>query len=1060
MIEHVIAWSAKNGFLVVLALVLSMSWGGWALVHTPLDAIPDLSDVQVIVYTEWEGRSPDLVEDQITYPIITSMLGAPRIKSVRGQSFLGLSFVYIIFEDGTDIYWARSRVVEYMQGITGKLPEGVSPRLGPDATGVGWVFQYALVDESGQHDLAELRSFQDWYLRYWLQSVPGVAEVASIGGFVKQYQVQVDPNKLLGYHISLKQLIEAIRQSNNDVGGRVLEVNEREYMVRGRGYIHSLEDIRQIAVTTDPQGTPITVRDLALVTLGPDMRRGVAELDGRGETVGGIIVMRYGEHALAVIDRVKAKLTEITPSLPKGMHIIPVYDRSQLINAAIATLKEKLIEVSIVVSLVSLVFLFHLRSALVAVLTLPVAILLSFLAMYYFGITSNIMSLAGIAIAIGAMVDAVIVMIENAHKRLEQWERAGRPGSRMAVIIQAAQEVGKPLFFSLLIISISFLPVFTLEAQEGRLFKPLAFTKTAAMFFAAMVSITFAPLLMVWLLKGKIRPEASNPINRLLIGLYRPLVSGALRVRWLVLVLAVVAIAAAMPLYGKLGSEFMPPLNEGTILYMPTALPGISVTEATKLLQRQDQLLKQFPEVDHVFGKIGRARTPTDPAHFSMAETVVTLKPEEQWRPGMTWDSLIAEMDKRVKFPGMPNIWWMPIQTRTEMLATGIRSNLGIKILGPDLSEIERLCVKIESLLQGLQGTRSAYAERVTGGYYLDFRVNREAVARYGLRVEDVEEVIESAIGGKNISQTVEGRERYPINVRYLRALRDDPESLRRVLVETPRGAKIPMAQLAQITLVTGPPSIRDEQGSLAGIVFVDLAGRDLAGYVAEAQRVIRGQVPLKPGYRLEWGGQFQYLERAKARLQIVVPLTVFLIFVLLYLNFRSVSRSLIVLLSVPFGVVGAIVFLSILQYHLSVAVWVGIIALAGVAAETGVIMIIFLDEAYDRWEREGRLRSLADLREAIIEGAVQRVRPKVMTAAAILIGLLPIMWSHGAGADVMKRIAAPMIGGMVTSTLLTLLVIPAMYALWRERQLPSQPVPRPSLQTEPFTQKDVTLPA
>ncbi len=1060
MIEHVIAWSAKNGFLVVLALVLSMGWGGWALVHTPLDAIPDLSDVQVIVYTEWEGRSPDLVEDQITYPIITSMLGAPRIKSVRGQSFLGLSFVYIIFEDGTDIYWARSRVVEYMQGITGKLPEGVSPRLGPDATGVGWVFQYALVDESGQHDLAELRSFQDWYLRYWLQSVPGVAEVASIGGFVKQYQVQVDPNKLLGYHISLKQLIEAIRQSNNDVGGRVLEVNEREYMVRGRGYIHSLEDIRQIAVTTDPQGTPITVRDLALVTLGPDMRRGVAELDGRGETVGGIIVMRYGEHALAVIDRVKAKLTEITPSLPKGMHIIPVYDRSQLINAAIATLKEKLIEVSIVVSLVSLVFLFHLRSALVAVLTLPVAILLSFLAMYYFGITSNIMSLAGIAISIGAMVDAVIVMIENAHKRLEQWERAGRPGSRMAVIIQAAQEVGKPLFFSLLIISISFLPVFTLEAQEGRLFKPLAFTKTAAMFFAAMVSITFAPLLMVWLLKGKIRPEASNPINRLLIGLYRPLVSGALRVRWLVLVLAVVAIAAAMPLYGKLGSEFMPPLNEGTILYMPTALPGISVTEATKLLQRQDQLLKQFPEVDHVFGKIGRARTPTDPAHFSMAETVVTLKPEEQWRPGMTWDSLIAEMDKRVKFPGMPNIWWMPIQTRTEMLATGIRSNLGIKILGPDLSEIERLGVKIESLLQGLQGTRSAYAERVTGGYYLDFRVNREAVARYGLRVEDVEEVIESAIGGKNISQTVEGRERYPINVRYLRALRDDPESLRRVLVETPRGAKIPMDQLAQITLVTGPPSIRDEQGSLAGIVFVDLAGRDLAGYVAEAQRVIRGQVPLKPGYRLEWGGQFQYLERAKARLQIVVPLTVFLIFVLLYLNFRSVSRSLIVLLSVPFGIVGAIVFLSILQYHLSVAVWVGIIALAGVAAETGVIMIIFLDEAYDRWEREGRLRSPADLREAIIEGAVQRVRPKVMTASAILIGLLPIMWSHGAGADVMKRIAAPMIGGMVTSTLLTLLVIPAMYALWRERQLPSQPVPRPSLQTEPFTQKDVTLPA
>ncbi len=1045
MIERVIEWSARNSFLVLLALLFLMGWGGWGLLRTPLDAIPDLSDVQVIVFTEWEGRSPDLVEDQITYPIITSMLGAPRIKSVRGQSFLGLSFVYIIFEDGTDIYWARSRVVEYMQGVAGKLPEGLAPRLGPDATGVGWVFQYALVDESGQHDLAELRSFQDWYLRYWLQSVPGVAEVASIGGFVKQYQVQVDPNKLLGYHISLKQLIGAIRQSNNDVGGRVLEVNEREYMVRGRGYIQSLEDIRQVAVTTDPQGTPITVGDLALVTLGPDMRRGVAELDGRGETVGGIIVMRYGENALAVIDRVKAKLIEITPSLPKGMHIIPVYDRSQLILAAIATLKEKLIEVTVVVSLVSLLFLFHLRSALVAVLTLPVAILLAFLTMYYLGITSNIMSLAGLAIAIGAMVDAVIVMIENAHKRLEQWEGAGRSGSRAAIIIRAAQEVGKPLFFSLLIISISFLPVFTLEAQEGRLFKPLAVTKTAAMVFAALVSITLAPLLMVSLLKGKIRSEESNPINRLFIRLYRPLVAGALRVRWLVVIFALLAIGTTVPLYLKLGAEFMPPLNEGTILYMPTALPGISVTEATALLQRQDQLLKQFPEVDHVFGKIGRAQTPTDPAHFSMAETVVTLKPEAQWRPGVTWDSLIAEMDAHVKFPGMPNIWWMPIQTRTEMLATGIRSNLGIKILGPDLPEIERLGVSLERLLQTVPGTRSAYAERVTGGYYLDFRINREAVARYGLRIEDVEEVIESAIGGKNISQTVEGRERYPINVRYLRALRDDPESLRRVLVETPRGAKIPMAQLAQISLTTGPSSIRDEQGSLAGIVFVDVAGRDLAGYVADAQRAIREQVTLKPGYRLEWGGQFQYLERAKARLQIVVPLTILVIFVLLYLNFRSVSRSLIVLLSVPFGVVGAIVFLSILQYHLSVAVWVGIIALAGVAAETGVIMIIFLDEACDRWKREGRLRSPADLRDAILEGAVQRVRPKMMTASAILFGLLPIMWSHGAGADVMKRIAAPMIGGMVTSTVLTLLVIPALYALWREQQLP-RPSPPSSL--------------
>ncbi len=1039
MIERVIEWSTKNPFLVSLALLFLMGWGGWAVYHTPLDAIPDLSDVQVIVFTEWPGRSPDLVEDQITYPIITSMLGAPRVTNVRGQSFLGLSFVYIIFQDGTDIYWARSRVVEYMQGVKGKLPDGVSPTLGPDATGVGWVFQYALVDKSGQHDLAELRTFQDWHLRYWLQSVPGVAQVASIGGFVKQYQVQVDPTKLLGYHIPLKKVIEAIQRSNNDVGGRVLEVTEREYMVRGRGYIRSLDDIRKIAVGTDQRGTPITVQDLGSVTLGPDMRRGVAELDGEGEAVGGIIVMRYGENALAVIEGVKDKLVEIGPSLPPGMEIIPVYDRSELIRRAIGTLKEKLIEVSVVVSLVCLLFLFHLRSALVAILTLPVAILLAFLAMYYLGVSSNIMSLSGIAIAIGAMVDAVIVMIENAHKRLEQWERGGCEGSRAAVIVQAAQEVGKPLFFSLLIITISFLPVFTLEAQEGRLFKPLAFTKTAAMFFAAVVSITVAPLLMVWLLKGKIRPEESNPINRVLLRLYRPVVSGALRIRWLVIILAVLAMAVTVPLYARLGSEFMPPLNEGTILFMPTALPGISVTEATRLLQRQDQLLKQFPEVDHVFGKVGRAETPTDPAHFSMAETTVTLKPEDQWRPGVTWDSLIAEMDPRLKFPGMPNIWWMPIQTRTEMLATGIRSNLGIKILGPDLPEIERIGLKLESLLQGLRGTRSAYSERVTGGYYLDFQVDRDAIARYGLTVEDVEDVIESAIGGKNISQTVEGRERYPINVRYARALRDDPESLRRVLVETPGGVTIPMAHLAQISMVTGPPTIRDERGSLSGIVFVDVAGRDLAGYVAEAQRVVREQVRLKPGYRLEWGGQFQYLERAKARLRIVMPVTIFLIFVLLYINFYSVTRSLIVLLSVPFGVIGAIVYLYLLNYHLSVAVWVGIIALAGVAAETGVIMIIFLDEAYERWEREGRLHSIADLHLAIIEGAVQRVRPKVMTASAILIGLLPIMWSHGSGADVMKRIAAPMIGGMVSSTLLTLVVIPVLYALWRGRSLPAE---------------------
>ncbi len=1041
MIERIIQWSAKNGVLVMLALVLVMGWGLWALYQTPLDAIPDLSDVQVIVFTEWQGRSPDLVEDQITYPIITSLLGAPHIKSVRGQSFLGLSFVYVIFADGTDMYWARSRVLEYLQGALGKLPEGITPTIGPDATGVGWIYQYALVDRSGRHDLAALRSFQDWYLRYWLWSVPGVAEVASVGGFVKQYQVNVDPTKLLGYHISLSKVIEAIRRSNNDVGGRVLEVSEREYMVRGLGYIRTLEDIRQVAIGADRGGTPITVQDVAHVTLGPDMRRGVTELDGQGEAVGGIIVMRYGENALAVIDRVKEKLEEIKGSIPEGIEVVPVYDRSSLILRAIATLKEKLLEVSLVVSLVSLIFLFHVRSALVAILTLPVAILLSFLAMYYLGITSNIMSLAGIAIAIGAMVDAVIVMIENAHKRLEQWEQQqaegkGQQESRETIIIRAAQEVGKPLFFSLLIITISFLPVFGLEAQEGRLFKPLAWTKTASMFFASLVSITVAPLLMVWLLRGRIRSEESNPINRWLIRLYRPLVAGAVRARWLVILLAVLAVAGSLTLYQNLGSEFMPPLNEGTILYMPTALPGISITEAAQVLQRQDQLLKQFPEVEHVFGKVGRARTPTDPAHLSMAETVVTLKPEEEWRPGMTWDALIAEMDKTVRFPGMPNIWWMPIQTRTEMLATGVRSNLGIKILGPDLGEIERIGVQIESLLTGLSGTRSAYAERVTGGYYLDFRVRRGEVARYGLTVEDVEDVIESAIGGKNISQTVEGRERYPINVRYARELRSDVEGLQRVLVETPRGAQVPLVQLAEIKMVTGPPAVRDEQGSLAGIVFVDVAGRDLGGYVAEAKRLVGERVKLKPGFRLAWGGQFEYMERAKARLRIAVPVTIFLIFILLYLNFRSVIRSLIVLLSVPFAVVGAIVLLYLLGYHLSVAVWVGIIGLAGVAAETGVVMIIFLDEAYDRWQREGRLRSFADLRGAILDGAVQRVRPKMMTASAILIGLLPIMWSQGTGADVMKRIAAPMIGGMASSTILTLLVIPAIYAVWRSRAL------------------------
>ncbi len=1039
MINRIIEWSARNGFLVGLATFFVMAWGIWAVSQTPLDALPDLSDVQVIVFTEWPGRSPDLVEDQITYPIVTSMLGAPRIKYVRGQSFLGLSFVYIVFQDGTDMYWARSRVVEYMQGVESQLPNGVSPTLGPDATGVGWVFQYALVDESGTHDLADLRSFQDWHLRYWLQSVPGVAEVASIGGFVKQYQVQVDPIKLQGYGMSLQKIIEAIRRSNNDVGGRVIEASEREYMVRGRGYIRSLDDIRVIPLGTDGHGTPITIDDVATVGIGPDMRRGVAELDGKGEVVGGIVVMRYGENALAVIERIKAKLREIEPSVPEGIRILPVYDRSDLILQAIATLKEKLLEVSLVVSIITLVFLFHVRSALVAILVLPVAILMSFIAMYSLGITSNVMSLAGIAIAIGAMVDAIVVMVENAHRRLEEWQRTGGGESRVSVIVRAAQEVGKPLFFSLLIITVSFLPVFMLEAQEGRLFRPLAATKTFAMFFASLVSITLGPLLMVLFIRGRIHAEERNPLNWVLVRIYRPLARIALRLRWLVLALAVGGFVWTISMFTQLGSEFMPPLNEGTILYMPTALPGISIKKAAEVLQTQDRLLKEFPEVERVFGKMGRARTPTDPAPLSMAETVVTLKPQDQWRPGMTWDKLIDEMDKKVRFPGMPNIWWMPIQTRTEMLATGIRTSLGILIYGPALEEIERIGLQIEGLLQNVPGTRSAYAERVTGGYYLDIEVNRRAAARYGLTVQDVQDVIESAIGGKNIAFTVEGRERYPINVRYPRELRHDLEALKRVLVMTPSGQHLPLAQLADISKKTGPPSIRDENGALAGIVFVDVAGRDLGGYVEEVKALIHEQVPLPSGYSLGWGGQYQYLERAKDKLVVVIPLTILLIFVLLYLNFRSVPQCVIVLLAVPFSLIGAVWYLSYLGYNLSVAVWVGIIALLGVATEIGVLIIVYLDQAVEQRRAEGRLETPADLREAIVEGASRRVRPIVMTASAVIFGLLPIMWSHGTGAGVMQRIAAPMIGGMITATILALLILPALYLIWRSQTLTSK---------------------
>ena len=1055
MIEKIIEASARNKLIVFLLVGAGIAWGIWSLVNSPLDAIPDLSDVQVIVFTEWPGRSPDIIEDQITYPITTTLLAAPGVKFVRGQSFFGLSFVYVIFEDGTDMYWARSRVLEFMNEVQAQLPEGVTPTLGPDATGVGWVYQYALIDTTGRHNLADLRTMQDWYMKYWLESVPGVAEVASVGGFVKQYQINIDPNKLRAYNMPLKKVIQAVRESNNDVGGRVVEAASTEFMVRGRGYIRSVNDIEEIPLGSTDDGTPILVGSIAKVQLGPEMRRGIAELDGKGEAVGGIVVMRYGEHALNVIDRVRQKIEQIKPALPPGVQVVTAYDRSDLIHRSIDTLTEKLIEESIIVSLVCLLFLFHFRSALVVILMLPVAIIFSFIPMYYMGLTSNIMSLGGIAIAIGAMVDAAIVMIENAHKRLEHAGASANPQlvDRFKILMGAAKEVGRPLFFSLLIITVSFIPVFTLEAQEGRLFKPLAYTKTFAMFFASFLSITLVSVLMVLLIRGRITPESKNPINRFLITIYQPVVRFVLRFKKSTIVAAAIALVATIPIFVSLGTEFMPPLNEGSILYMPTSIPGMPASEAKKILHTQDKILASFPEVERVFGKIGRSRTATDPAPLSMVETTITLKPKEEWRPGMTWEKLIEEMDKKLKFPGMANIWWMPIQTRTEMLATGIRSNLGIKVFGPDLKVIEKVAVEIEQALLKFPGTRSAFAERTTGGFFIDFTVNRKEAARYGLTVGDVESIIQTAIGGMNITHTVEGKERYPVNVRYLRELRDDIAKLKRVLVPTPSGAQVPMVQLADVRPTTGPPMIRSESGEKVGFVFVDVAHKDYGRFVKEAQQYIREKVEIPPGYTLAWAGQYQYLRRLQDRLKIVVPVTLLIIFFLLYFNFRSIPKTLIVLLSVPFSLVGAFWLLWLLEYNTSVAVWVGIIALAGVAAETGVVMIVYLDEFYDRYRSEGRMTSLRELYQSVIDGAVQRVRPKMMTVTAIMAGLLPIMWSAGTGADVMKRIAAPMIGGMVTSTILTLAVIPAIYAVWREWQLKRQQTNE--LQREPSPNKE-----
>ncbi len=1040
-IARIIAACAKNRVLTILTVLAAGAWGLWSLQNTALDAIPDLSDVQVIVFTEWPGQSPDLVEDQITYPISARLLAAPGVRFVRGQSFFGLSFVYAIFEEGTDIYWARSRVLEYLSGVQGQLPAGVTPVLGPDATGVGWVFEYALVDRTGALDLADLRSLQDWNVRYALESVPGVAEVASVGGFVRQYQVQVDPNKLLAFGIPIQEVVRAVRESNEDVGGRTIEFAGHEYAIRGRGYVRRVEDLRRVPLRVSDTGAPVYLEDVATVQLGPDMRRGLVELDGEGEVVGGIVVMRYGENALRVINAVKARIAELEAGLPEGVELVVTYDRSELIEGAIKTLSRTLIEEMLIVSLVIFVFLLHVRSALIPALMIPVGVVLAFIPMVYQGLTANIMSLGGIAVAIGAMVDASIILVENIHKRLELWEKEGEPGPRNAVILVAMQEVGPSVFFALLVITVSFLPIFTLEATEGRLFKPLAFTKTYAMGFAAVLSITLTPALAALFIRGRIRGENDHPLNRWIVRAYAPIVRFAVRRRSWVVVGALLLMSATVPAVLGLGSEFMPPLNEGTILYMPTAPPGMSITEAADVLQRMDQELMEFPEVARVFGKIGRARTPTDPAPLSMVETIITLKPRDQWREGMTWERLIQEIDQELRYPGMPNLFWMPIQTRTEMLATGIRSKLGVKVFGDDLATIEKAAMAIERVLADVPGTRSAVAERVTGGFFLDVRIRREEAARYGVRVRDVNEIVETAVGGRNISQTVEGRERYPINVRYARDFRQDIEALRRVLVATPQGAQVPLGQLAELEFVMGPPFVRSESGQLVGFVFVDVGDRPIVDYVQDAQRAVAEQVSLPAGTRLAWAGQFQYFERAKERLKLVLPLTILLVSMLLYLNTGSVVETGIVLLAVPFSLIGAFWLLYLLDYNMSIGVWVGIIALAGLDAQTGVVMLLYLTLAHRRYGSEGRMQRFEDLEEAIVEGAAARVRPKLMTVVAMTAGLLPLLWSSGTGADVMKRIAAPMVGGLVTSAVLVLLVYPALFAIWKRRSLPSASV-------------------
>lgn len=1033
MIAAVIAFCARNRLITLLLVGIGAAVGYLSLRATPLDAIPDLSEVQVIVFTEWMGRSPDLVEDNVTYPIVSSLIGAPRVSAVRGQSMFGMSFVTVLFEDGTDLYWARSRVLEKLAGTSARLPAGVTPTLGPDATGVGWVFEYALVDEAGTQTLQQLQSLQDWNLRYALQSIPGVAEVASIGGFVKEYQIDVDPDRLAALGIPMKQVLDAVRDSNGDVGGRILEISGTEHYVRGRGYVKSPDDLRRVVLGVQ-QGTPVLLRDVASVQLGPAQRRGIAELDGKGQTVGGVVIARSGTNALDVIQAVKARLAEISASLPPGVRVVPTYDRSTLIRASIGTLRHTLVEELLVVTLVILAFLLHLGSTAVPALLLPVAVLLAFIPMKQMGLTANIMSLGGIAIAIGAMVDAAIIVVENVHRRLEAWERGGKREPRAEVVLAALQEVGRPIFFSLLVITAGFLPVFTLEGTEGRLFAPLAWTKTFSMGFAALLSVTLVPAIAATFIRGRIRAEEQNPIARVLDRVYDPVCRFALRFRFAVIATAALAVLATVPVLRRLGSEFMPPLDEGSLLYMPTSVPGMSEASAGDALQRQDQVLRKFPEIERVFGKAGRFDTPTDPAPLSMFETILTLKPKDEWPRGEDRDSLQRKLDAAMQFTGMPNIWWMPIQTRTEMLATGVRSPLGVLVLGPDTQVIDRVGAQIEAALRDVPGTRSAFSERIGGGYFLDFDVDRRAAARFGLNVADVEDVVESAVGGKTVTTTVEGRERYPVTVRYARDFRSDVQALRRARVSTRDGAQVALGQVASLHLRTGPSMLRDENGELAGYVFADTA-RPIEDYVRDARRAVADKVHLPAGYRLEWAGQYRYLERAKARLALVVPLTLLLIFLLLYFNSRSVVEALLVMLAVPFSLVGAFWLLWLLGYNLSVAVWVGIIALAGLDAETGIVMLLYLDLSWS--ERAPKSRAAA--REAILYGAVKRIRPKMMTVCTILAGLLPVLWSHGAGADVMKRIAAPMVGGVVTSAVLELVVYPALYFVWRGRGLPAQ---------------------